>query len=105
MFTQLLAPDTFEFFARYLLAGYVVIIVRARWVAGLRPKTAEQIVEAVLFSLIVQAVAGACGRSTTWPPTAGLSGRSCWCWMCWCFRRCWAGCWASTCPRDGTVQF
>ncbi|WGH79096.1 DUF6338 family protein [Jannaschia ovalis] len=51
---QLLSPDTFEFFARYLLAGYVVIIVRSRFVAGLRPKPAELVVEAIIFSLIIQ---------------------------------------------------
>lgn len=51
---QLLTPDTFEFFARYLLAGYIVIIVRSRFVAGLSPKPMELFFEAVIFSLIVQ---------------------------------------------------
>lgn len=59
--TQLLGPDTFEFFARYLLAGYVVIIVRSRFVSGLRPKPAELIVEAVIFSLIMQMIVEAVG--------------------------------------------
>lgn len=52
--TQLLSPDTFEFFAKYLLAGYIVIIVRSRFVAGLSPKPMELLFEAVIFSLIVQ---------------------------------------------------
>jgi len=51
---QLLTPETFEFFARYLLAGYVVIFVRSTFVAGLRPKPTELLIEAVLFSLIVE---------------------------------------------------
>ena len=51
---QLLTPETFEFFARYLLAGYVVIFVRSAFVVGLRPKPTELLVEAVVLSLIVQ---------------------------------------------------
>lgn len=54
IFSQLLAPDTFEFFARYLLAGYVVIFVRSAFVLGLRPKLAETLIEAIILSLIVQ---------------------------------------------------
>lgn len=52
----LLTPETFEFFARYLLAGYIVIIVRSRFVIGLRPNPTELIVEAIIFSLIVQLI-------------------------------------------------
>lgn len=52
--TQLLSPATFEFFARYLLAGYVVILVRSRFILGVRPKPAELVVEAVILSLINQ---------------------------------------------------
>ncbi|MEQ8896566.1 MAG: DUF6338 family protein [Roseovarius sp.] len=55
--SQLLSPDTFDFFASYLLAGYVVIIVRSRFVAGLRPKPSELLVEAILFSLVNQLLA------------------------------------------------
>ena len=50
----LFSPDSFEFFARYLFAGYVVIVVRAAFVTGARPKPGELIVEAVILSLIVQ---------------------------------------------------
>ena len=56
MFSQLLSPDTFEFFARYLLAGYVVIIVRSRFVVGPRGKTSDFLIEAVILSLMVQLV-------------------------------------------------
>lgn len=51
-----LTPDTFEFFARYLLAGFVFLSVRARFVQGERPAPAESIVEAVILSLINQAI-------------------------------------------------
>lgn len=54
---QLLTPETFEFFARYLLAGYVVIFVRSAFVLGLRPKPAEILIEAVILSLVVQLLA------------------------------------------------
>lgn len=54
--TQLLSPDTFEFFARYLLAGYVVIAVRSRFVVGEKPRATEVIAEAVIFSLLSQLV-------------------------------------------------
>lgn len=54
MFKDLLTPETFEFFARYLLAGYVVIFVRSAFVAGLRPKPTELLIEAVILSLIAQ---------------------------------------------------
>lgn len=56
MIGDLLKPKTFQFFAQYLLAGYVVIIARSRFVAGLRPKPAELIIEAVIFSLWVQMI-------------------------------------------------
>jgi len=54
---QLLSPDTFEFFATYLLAGYVVIIVRSRFILGVRPKPAELVIEAIVFSLVNQMLA------------------------------------------------
>lgn len=55
----MLSPETFDFFATYLLAGYVVIIVRSRFILGLRPKPTELIVEAVIFSLVNQLAASA----------------------------------------------
>ena len=54
---QLLSPETFEFFATYLLAGYVVIIVRSGFILGVRPKPAELAVEAIIFSLVNQMLA------------------------------------------------
>lgn len=64
--SQLLTPDTFEFFALYLLSGYVVIIVRSKFVAGLRPKAAELVIEAIVFSLIVQLAALALSHLLMW---------------------------------------
>lgn len=51
---ELLSPETFEFFARYLLAGYVVILVRSHFVSGIRMHTSELLLEAVVFSLLIQ---------------------------------------------------
>ena len=49
-------PNTFEFFARYLLAGFVFLSVRARFIQGERPAPAESMIEAVILSLINQAI-------------------------------------------------
>jgi hypothetical protein len=53
---ELVDPDNFEFFARYLLAGYVVFFVRSAIAVGERPKTAELFVEAIILSLVVQII-------------------------------------------------
>ncbi len=54
--SQLLSPETFEFFARYLLAGFVMLSARSRLVTGERPSINETLVEAVILSLINQTV-------------------------------------------------
>ncbi|MEM1386808.1 MAG: DUF6338 family protein [Pseudomonadota bacterium] len=53
---QLVSPDTFEFFARYLLAGFVIISVRAGFIRGERPQPSERFFEAVVLSLVNQAI-------------------------------------------------
>lgn len=53
---NLLQPETFEFFARYLLAGYIFLSVRSRLVAGQRAGPSEIVLEAVVLSLINQLV-------------------------------------------------
>jgi hypothetical protein len=53
---SLITPDTFDFFARYLLSGFIIISVRSRFVVAERPKPAEIILEALIFSLINQLV-------------------------------------------------
>lgn len=52
----LLTPETFEFFAQYLLAGFVFLSARSWIVAGERPRPNETLIEAVVLSLINQLV-------------------------------------------------
>lgn len=77
---NLLSPETFEFFARYLLAGYVVIFVRSGFILGLRPRPAELLIEAVILSLIVQLFVLCASTIHGWaislPITSGL-----WDWL------------------------
>lgn len=51
---SLINPDNFEFFARYLLAGFIIISIRSRFVTGERTRVGEALVEAVILSLINQ---------------------------------------------------
>ncbi|MFN6979577.1 MAG: DUF6338 family protein, partial [Gemmobacter sp.] len=53
---RLLTPETFEFFARHLLAGFVLFSVRARFVTVPPARTSEFAFELVVLSLINQAV-------------------------------------------------
>jgi hypothetical protein len=55
--SSLLAPETLAFFARCVLAGYVVIFMRAILVVGLPPRPADLLTDAAVLSLIVQLVA------------------------------------------------
>lgn len=63
---QLLSPETFEFFARYLLAGYVVILVRSHFVSGIRMHTSELLLEALVFSLLIQMLLFFAGPALGW---------------------------------------
>jgi hypothetical protein len=53
---NLVTPQTFEFFAQYVLAGFLLIMVANAFVDGRRPKPAEAFFEAVLYSLLNQLV-------------------------------------------------
>ena len=53
---QLFSPETFEFFARYFLAGFVIYAVRAFYVLGERPKQTEIVFEVIVLSFINQFV-------------------------------------------------
>lgn len=53
---SLITPANFEFFARYLLTGFIIMSIRTRFVVGERPKVSEALVEAVILSLINQLV-------------------------------------------------
>jgi len=51
---ELLRPETSEFFASFLLAGFVMLSVRSRFVPIQRPRPSEAILDAVVLSLINQ---------------------------------------------------
>lgn len=54
MLGDLLKPETFEFFAKYVLAGFVIILVANAFVIGRKPRPAEAALEIVLYSLLNQ---------------------------------------------------
>ena len=51
---DLIDPGNFDFFARYFLAGFIIIFIRARFIVGERPKLPDMLVEAVILSLFNQ---------------------------------------------------
>jgi hypothetical protein len=53
---DLLSPANFDFFARYLLAGFILMSVRSWFISTQRPKPAETLFDAVILSLINQLV-------------------------------------------------
>jgi hypothetical protein len=72
----LITPDNFDFFARFLLAGWIIISTRSRFAVGERPKLAEGIAEAVVMSLINQLVFSLLSSLTgIIAPTANLPPR------------------------------
>lgn len=66
---QFLAPETFEFFARYLLAGFVIYSVRGYYIVGERPKQTEILFEVLVLSLINQALLLVTGPVFGWIAT------------------------------------
>ena len=42
---QLFTPESFEFFARYLLSGFIIILVRSKFVIANQPKPMEVFIE------------------------------------------------------------
>ncbi len=54
MIDKLLTPDTFEFFARYVLSGFIIIAVANAFVFGKKPRPGEALLEIVLYSLLNQ---------------------------------------------------
>jgi hypothetical protein len=53
---DLLSPANFDFFARYLLAGFILLSVRSWFVSAQRPKATEVLFDSVILSLINQLV-------------------------------------------------
>ena len=51
---DLVTPANFDFFARYLLAGLIIIWIRANFVIGERSRLTDMIVEAIILSLFNQ---------------------------------------------------
>lgn len=47
---------TFDFFARYILSGFLIFLIRNAYVVGERPKIADVALDIVLFGLINQLV-------------------------------------------------
>lgn len=67
-------PDTFEFFARFFLAGFIIASVRARYVIGDKPAHADIIYEAIILSLLNQLIfqAFAASANWVWPTVSGM---------------------------------
>ncbi len=64
----LLTPANFEFFARYLLAGFILMSVRSWFVAAQRPKPTEVLFDAIILSLINQLVFLLLSPAGVWLP-------------------------------------
>jgi hypothetical protein len=56
MFAELVKPETFAFFARYILAGFIIYSVRRAYIVGERPQLAEIAFDIVVLSLLNQLV-------------------------------------------------
>ena len=59
-------PETFEFFARFFLAGFILATVRSRYVIGERPATADVVYEAIVLSLLNQLIFQAISAILMW---------------------------------------
>lgn len=56
MFVDLLKPETFDFFAKYFISGYLIIIIRSYYVVGEKPKATQVVAESVILSLLNQLI-------------------------------------------------
>ncbi|MFC3182613.1 DUF6338 family protein [Cypionkella sinensis] len=59
-------PETFDFFARFFLAGFILASVRARYVIGEKPAPGDVIYEAIILSLLNQLVFQALAAIISW---------------------------------------
>lgn len=66
MFADLLTPETFEFFALYVLSGFVIIIVANAFVVGRKPRPSEALLEIILYSLFNQLVWLVASSAAAW---------------------------------------
>jgi hypothetical protein len=53
---DLISPANFDFFARYLLAGFILMSVRSSFVSAQRPRPTEVLFDAVFLSLVNQLI-------------------------------------------------
>lgn len=53
---ELINPGNFDFFARFLLAGLIIIWLRSAFAVGERPRLSEMVIEAVVLSLVNQLI-------------------------------------------------
>lgn len=75
---DLINPATFDFFARYFLAGFIIATVRTRYVTGERPSPGDVLYEAVILSLLNQLVFQALTSVATWFLPITPSGNIAW---------------------------
>ena len=70
---DLMTPATFDFFARYFLAGFIIATVRSRFVIGEKPSHGDIVYESIILSLINQLIFQALTALTSWikPLVAG----------------------------------
>lgn len=74
---DLISPANFDFFARFLLAGYLIMSIRSRFAVGERPRLSEAIFEVVALSLLNQLVfQGVYSLATLAFPVASLPVRA-----------------------------
>ena len=65
MIADLLKPETFGFFARYLLAGFIILSAQSRSIGQVRLDTGEMLIGAVILSLVNQLIYQLASR--LWP--------------------------------------
>jgi hypothetical protein len=78
--SDLISPANFDFFARYLLAGFILMSVRSSFVSAQRPRPTEVLFDAVFLSLVNQLIFLAIASLVFWlVPTLtaqlGVDGR------------------------------
>lgn len=54
--SALLNVEAFEFFARYVLSGFIIYMIRNAYVVGERPQLGEVVLDILLFGLVNQLV-------------------------------------------------
>jgi hypothetical protein len=58
--------QTFEFFARFLISGFIIFLIRNAYIVGERPKISELLLDLALLSLINQLVFRLLAQAWEW---------------------------------------